>query len=1044
MSSDPDLKEDTQSHVAPVKKANAPPPLPHVAVNQVTLSLIVRNLTVYAVKEISQFMKTNVHVAAGEFSSQRKLNFLQLIIFIRNQFLKLYVLIKWVRTIENNNFDVMIDLLNWFRGANMTVNNCIWALKANLTSMANAKLPNADLVTALEVLSLERPNLPTHGFPLSGTNEVSPTGLKIPSSLIRQRLQDLNVAVSVKTALMDVPNQMSNYHFRNGRIYFEVPGEFEVQLSTVDRHAPFSFVDLQIPFEGENLPYNRIKLEKCINEILYKSKKPLHALYNFLHNYLLTFQLHLIHLELQRIESRGKYAGGNLSYFYDPKKCKIEVKYWLNSKMADKRQILIGIDRNMDNLILLWVNEDAIANNGMPSTYTNIVNNLESILDEIMFNHARLLRSRLFSKGIFEEDDENSDVLLFHIPTTCLATVPAQLKIDLISGVFFFKNPTPLLLGYIQQINRVEHLEELTAVLQRLKLDKITYVLESMFEKTGCICSKVIKLKEAIPTKLNINFSEEDQSSAALLQKDMFVRMFNWPVNWYLILSIFSSKSSCIIEKRIGKIVSAKGNWELQYLDKTNSIALKLESITYQKIMALQKSTLTKIINNMILYSLNQLKIRNKICSSESLSGLLHEQITQGDSKHTNDSKKNSSNQISFITLELESFLEGSTALNSILESSMFLRIDYINYESRLYCKFKRNTLANHCNCDDLMIHFIPLDTLSFYLSKKFVNLGDVINCLTTFRQRLKQLVILTDVVERLHKNFASESFKITALKPNEISFKYLKISKDNQDCTINIVTNAQEIKNLTVQLSPSNPQHIIQPFIDSQGLNYRVIFNYLQFTSSLFTALQNITESKKNRETKAHLESYEFIDLALHSLNEYQLLYFNRDKSSRVVLLIELRNVSRNGAQTVQYYIHLADDYVPSTSPSYAMVHSIRNKVFLLDSKRISNHASKEQSIKNSNAVPQIVRLGNGVACTAESICNVLNDIHLILTQEKGSTTDQLDNDEGKSYPLTNMTSPLAKSANSQAYAQNTSNGATGHAIPTAIGMSSASTLSI
>ena len=74
---------------------------------------------------------------------------------------------------------------------------------------------------------------------------------KVPLSLILQRLQDLNLTVSIKIALMNVPKSLHNYRIKNGRIYFVVTNEFEVQLSTVNRQSPLFFVDLKLLFSTE-------------------------------------------------------------------------------------------------------------------------------------------------------------------------------------------------------------------------------------------------------------------------------------------------------------------------------------------------------------------------------------------------------------------------------------------------------------------------------------------------------------------------------------------------------------------------------------------------------------------------------------------------------------------------------------------------------------------------------------------------------------------------------------------------------------------------
>ncbi|QLQ79333.1 hypothetical protein HG537_0B06810 [Torulaspora globosa] len=984
-SSDRNVLQTPDSGARKESKSATPPPIPHVEINQVSLAMLIRNLTVFTVKEISQFMKTNVHVNPQEPSSMKKFRFLQLIIFVRNQFLKLYVLVKWCRTIKNNNFHTIIDLLNWFRITNVTVNNCIWALKNNVTAMANAKLPNADLATALEVLSLGRTNLPTHNFKVGsdGDAETAPGGmLKIPSKLVLRRLKDLNTAVCLKMALVELPAQFENYSIKNGRVYITVTDEFEIQLATIDCHSPLFFVDLRFLFTDRNLALNKLRIEKVINEILFKSSKPMVSLYNFLHKYVLTLQLYMIHSELSDLENGGKFSGGNLVHRYDSKRSIITVKYWLHSKMGEKAKIIIGVEKSSESLVLKWDNRLA-ADSRMPVVYHNIMKDLESILDEIMFNHSYLIRADLLAKGVFQEDEENSDILLFQMPATCLSVAPIQLKVDTVSGVFYFRNPTPLLLRYVNQINRAENAEELTAVLQKLKLEKITHILRNMFEKTGWTCSRVVKLDRPIESQ-----TTHMDSNDSLLQDDLFICLPNWLANWYLILTVISSNTSCVVEKRIGKVISNKGKWQLTYLGKSSVTTAKLETITYQKLLHLQKTIFHKIVNHMIIDSLNQLKIRNKVCASEFMSASLPAYISEGNTTGEGDLC------ISIIALELESFLEGSKALNSILESSMFMKIDYSRSEVKLFGKFKRDTKMIKCECDELLIHFVPQDSLAFYLCESFTNLNLIAQYLTKFRQKLMQLVVLTDVVERLHKNFASEDFKIVALKPNEISFKYLKNSDDTQDCTISIITNDQTVENLTVQLSPSNPQHIIQPFIDRGHLDYHFIFDYLQFTSSLFNVLKNILMENQNRG-----DSYTTVDLGLHNLCECQLLYHNPEVGTKITLIIELKNVSHNGRSKSQFYIHFSEDeHISTKSLAYPLVHRVRNQVFMLESK-------DNNSAKIARKCPNAVKLVEGISCDSADVEPILLEIHSILRTDSNiavETTDSIPSAASTTIPAT------------------------------------------
>ena len=1002
-----------------------------------------------------------------------------------------------------------------------------------------------------------------------GSTTNSYYNIKIPPVLILRKLQDINLTISIKLSLMDLPVQFNNHYVKNGRVYITVPNEFEIQLSTIDMNSPFFFVDLNlfIYMNDTSLPLNKLKMEKLINEILYKNKdrNPFFLLYQFLHKYVLTIKLYLVHLELLALENTGKFSGGDMIHIYDSKKSIVTGRYWVRGKLGNRGKFTIGVDKASEKLILRWdnyfladrasgptgnananVNVNAGANSlgsglasasqlqrpmsdkafnltmsnnpsllnipaassnpligsainnvpggitpsgapgmstpalavtaseragailnenrfkRMPFIYHNILGNLESILDEIMYNHATVIRSELLATGIFREDEESPDVLYFRISTTSLSSAPIYLKIDLISGVFYFKNPTPLLLGYTQKINRTEKMEDLIKIFHRLKLDRITQVLRNMFEKTGWICSKAIKLPNLIPTNIqlpsaagNIPATNTSGNSGVfgngdLLQQDLFVYLPKWPVNWYLILSIISSNSSCIIEKRIGKIVSIKGQWTVKCLDASSYVSSKLESMTYRKVMSLQKTTIHRIVNHMLIDSLNQLKIRNRICPAEVISTQLPRYLAsdllgitdEGDLKerpplHLNKDSKNRSLDedefTSIIALELGSFLEGYPALSNILDSSMFLKIDYLTSEIRLYAKFKRDSMIRQVKCDELLIRFVHGDSLAFYLTEAFEDLAHIVEYITTFRKKLMQLLVVTDVVERLHKNFASEYFRIIALKPNEVSFNYLNHSNDgepqntdhtpniipnnttnfnnnndnnnhnNQDCTINILTSEHTIKNLTVKLSESNPQRIIQPFINNGNYDYHFILNYLRVTSPLFNALRKIIGEGQSRggsqtQTQAHNTSVTF---GLHNLSEYQLVYYNIELGAKITLLIELKTVSHNNKEHVQFYVHFSKDkHITTKSPGYSLVHQVRSQIFAPELKyRMEGSSSPGASHSDSNEkstvtataatpeadrkmkFPHSIRLIDGIACPSSDIQAVLFEIHGILS---------------------------------------------------------------
>lgn len=915
------------------KAAYVPPPIPHVEMNQLPLSLLLRNLTVFTAKEISQFFKLNVHTG-GKTPFEKKLELLNMILFLRNQFLKLYVLVKWAKTLKQNNFHSLIDLLNWFRNANMQVNNCTMALKQILGTMAGAKLPNPDLATSLEVLMLGRPNLPNHGFNLNGSQS---DNLTIPNKLILKRLRDLNTCLSIKISLMTIPSQLAKYEIKDGRIVFTVKDEFELQLSTIDQNSPLFFVNINLLF-NERLPLNLARLEKHINEILFKSTNPLCLVYQFLHKYILTLQMYMIHVELNALGLNGKYSGGHLVHNYDSKKQIITIKYWLQSKIANTCKCVVGMDKETESIVLEWQNPD-VNKETVTTRYHGLLNNIESIIDEITFNHAQMIRADLLRTDTFQEDNEDttSTSLLFQIPTTCATVSQIQLKIDQVSGIFYFHNPSNLLLSYARQINQSSNTQDLITVLGRLKLDKVDSILRHMLDKTGWICSDVVRLKSSIVPSTDSTFS-----------KDIFVKLKDWPSNWFLVLTIISSTNTCIVEKRIGKILSVKGVWKLKYMDKKNVITSKLDTMTYPKMLTLQISILNKIVNHMIIDSLNELKIKNKICTfTTEDSNILPPYIIRKDGKENTDN-------ITVIALGLESFLEGSKALNTILESSMLLKIDYQKMDIELYGKFKTDNEMIRCQCDELSIKFLEEDSLPFFMSENFGNLNDIMLYLSKFRKKLTQLIALTDVMDTLHSNFQSMDFRVVELRPNEIRFKYLpmKDSPDNEDCVIRIVTNQEKVEKLDIKLSEHNPQAMIQRFLDEkEGFAHNFIFHYLQFTLPLFRASKEADYTSSSPSTvKMHL--------FMHSLQEFHFLYRNHKVGGELSFIIQLRSVVRTRHQeNTQYFVRFAQDY---SQPQLQQQHPLSKAIAEIQKNAFSLALLKEQ---NSNTTSSTTTAGTATA---------------------------------------------------------------------------------
>ncbi|KAH3903231.1 uncharacterized protein SCODWIG_02378 [Saccharomycodes ludwigii] len=1143
-----EIKNGVANNNKPLSKV-PPPPIPHVNVNQLPVSVLIRNLTIYAVKEMDQFFKLNHH----SLNSNKRTAFLQLIIYLRNQFLRIYVLIKWCKTIKKNNFHLLIDLLNYFRTYNMHVNNCIWALKNGImASMTNAKIPNPDLKTALEVFTLGRPNLTTYNIIGSVSNINGGVEKTIPLDLILKRIKDLNVLLSIRITMMEVPLKFKNYQIKDGRIIIVVPGEYELQISTVTSKSPFYFVNFRLLLlsdeeEGEGTEntnggsgitsgkessllgnhyyYNNSNagknsnLEKIANDLLLKEKDDVSSLYrleNFLDKYMISLKLYLLHKNLNKL-AKTKYAK-NMIHKYDQKRSLITLKYWVNSRIAlpSDTSITIGISKDTGNLILKWNINKNLPFADVPTVYAeNILTTLPDIIDEIIFNHIQIIKHNLMSidTGLFsnsggedaasnntEMDNTNAMLLLdinksgnapghnidntddkevtltFYIPVTCTTNMPVKLKINPTTGLLYFKNPnSSLLLAYIDKLNRsIMTPHQLIKMLHGLKLDKIVQTLSDMFNRSNWVVfnSEEIKLpaEKLHPHHQNI---DSDNKDSDVLIKDLFIRLNTWPVNWYLIMSVISLSTSCYVEKKICKIVSKGGTWHLNYISDDGG-PMKLEHISYQRIEYLSTNILAKIINHIIIDSLNELGIE-KIIIPASMYGILPNYVSQ--------ISKNGRSSVLAIGLQtllaaplplalsasskdrkaeqLETTKEYNTKISGTLDDSIFLIIDHSNNHTlSLFGKFRTffdTHLLRRCDCSDLMIKFI--DNQCFIMSTEYSkqekgdnvdykdstdelggdggntnvtvkssevkgklddfhitleNLSNIKDQLLRFRQKLKHLVVLSDVINRLTNSFQSSHFQIVTLKPNQISFNYLPreeitgatgdkelkpfshTSGSNcnafSDCTLVISNNDNDNtdKNLEFNLDPLNPQAVLLPLLREGHYEHDFIFKYFQFTSKIFVLLEAYL--KKSVKNKICLY------FKLHNLSHFELVYVypqqsgainNTESSGKIVLDIEIKKIVKRKQQLLQYYIHFGNDerltskFTNKGNSANDFVVGVTQRVtetcFLIKSKLANSNDGDVCKFPGTNSV---VKLENGVCCDEKDVGIVLSEIHKILVQ--------------------------------------------------------------
>lgn len=151
-----------------------------------------------------------------------------------------------------------------------------------------------------------------------------------------------------------------------------------------------------------------------------------------------------------------------------------------------------------------------------------------------------------------------------------------------------------------------------------------------------------------------------------------------------------------------------------------------------------------------------------------------------------------------------------------------------------------------------------------------------------------------------------------------------------------------------------------------------------------MFKALKVILNERGGKFHESGSQYSTMVNIGLHNLNEYQIVYYNPQAGTKITICIELKTVLHNGGDKIQFHIHFADvAHITTKSPAYPMMHQVRNQVFMLDTKRLGT----PESVKPANA-SHAIRLGNGVACDPSEIEPILMEIHNILKVDSNSSS--------------------------------------------------------
>ncbi|KAF2257556.1 MED14-domain-containing protein [Lojkania enalia] len=281
----------------------------------------------------------NGFVDNSEANRQKKLMILRFAQENRAKFIKLLVLAEWGKK-SSGEIAKLVDIVTWAREQHQHMDQVDMQMQNLKDVLGNAKQPNPDIRTALEVLSTGKATwIPDLGFippePMTAKNALA---------LIRYLNTSLSIRLNVHENL---PSHLRNWRINSGKVTFVVESEFELDLLsfTEDTSDQWHFIDLRLLFSpAPSIPtdarFLRL-LKPRLDWILNQSQAGLCECYDFLHNFILTHKIATLKSQAYDLLQAG-WAG---SLKVEPVHRSLVIQYWTD-RPGKKSWIEIGLSSN--------------------------------------------------------------------------------------------------------------------------------------------------------------------------------------------------------------------------------------------------------------------------------------------------------------------------------------------------------------------------------------------------------------------------------------------------------------------------------------------------------------------------------------------------------------------------------------------------------------------------------------------------------------------------------------------------------------------------
>ncbi|KAL6451331.1 MED14 Mediator of RNA polymerase II transcription subunit 14 [Candida maltosa Xu316] len=807
-----------------------------------------------------------------ESDTKRKKYLLDIIISLRQDFIKIYTLIKWSSI--SKDVSKFIDLLNWFRLQEFNFEQLIYQLNS-LTSYSGAKLPNSDIITSLEVLYHGRPKLPSYNFI---QNE------KISNEKVLEVLQDLNLVLMTRFALIDIPKKFQKYEVRDGRIYINVPNEFQISLTVGN--------DLIIDDDSDG--------KKLSNQILLK--EGLQGLYDLLHRYSNSFKLYLIAKNFKDLLINSRWRN-NFQINYTTGKSLIIVNYWSLHYLSKnfKSFIELGINHYNSNLSYRWfkngrydsdeeldkifrIQSNSIDQLPSPTSRLNeeendmvqpdgdekheeIPNddvNVDLILNIVVNKHAELIMGMIFNKLLVKFSNDEVSMITPHQMLLKISPKKSTIfAINPLTGFFYFIDPTPVqniatkiinsppsvsnTKPFITELDMVNHIVD---EIIKLRLQVFNKEINNKLTTTEWINNGIIKLNDYESTKLSnffIDITNEDDEqkldSNDEITKVQFYRRKNWPSSWFLINMV-----SGLINRSfwwVARIKSINGDWKIQWLeilkfsDDVSVLGVEAEQLDYDFFNRLSTLSSNLIIDHMILeelHSRNVKFIKINPSSTQAKEVFAHKfKIEFPEDPIQDKVEENGSVNTGLHAdpLNYESMLliYNNNELLPIYNSStvFFLKIHLINNSKmfiKLFGKLRNLNIKNFVSTTDLNLK-IDEEKNSFEIFNEidlisFINTKESKKSLLLFDLIFNTLNKLNELIKILHQ-LTKNNIAILDNSMDNITIKL------NADHPMDLVIKLPEQSNHSIQISTTTPTSTTTKSSWEISLILQFINKYLQ-----------------------------------------------------------------------------------------------------------------------------------------------------------------------------------------------------------------------